>query len=114
MVRLLAWLITKPGTVDIVAPSDFVAFGLVLHISNINEVEHTEYGDQDWKFVQRGLSLAFIAIYGFLLAVALIGGSVVERNHLVWCAIALSVVSLVMSFAVHKRLPVRQVNYRRA
>jgi len=38
--RLLVWLVTNTGTVNILSPSDFVIFGLVLHISNINEIEH--------------------------------------------------------------------------
>ena len=46
--RLLIWLVTKEGTVEMLNASDFVAFGLVLHISNINEIEHisSSHGSQ--------------------------------------------------------------------
>jgi len=38
--RLLAWAITHAGAVSPLAASDFVYFGLVLHISIINELEY--------------------------------------------------------------------------
>ncbi|AFJ43528.1 hypothetical protein [Francisella orientalis] len=49
--RLIVWLVTKKGSVSLFSPSDFVAFGLVLHISNINEIEHFSGIQKEWKTV---------------------------------------------------------------
>ena len=38
--RFLVSLLTKPGTITMFTASDFISFGLVLHISNMNEIEH--------------------------------------------------------------------------
>lgn len=62
--RMIAWLVTKSGTVELLASSDFVALGLVLHISIINEMEHISDDERDWKTIQNGVSIAFIAAYG--------------------------------------------------
>lgn len=61
--RLIVWVVTKEGSVDLLSPSDFVAFGLVLHISNINEIEHFSGVEREWKTSQNGISIAFIAFY---------------------------------------------------
>ena len=36
--RLLVLTVTQPGVVSLIEASDFIAFGLILHISNINEI----------------------------------------------------------------------------
>ena len=33
--RLIVWLVTRDGVVDLLSPSDFVVFGLILHVSSI-------------------------------------------------------------------------------
>ena len=53
--RLLVWGVTQHGTVSAFATSDFIAFGLILHISNINEIEHLSDDNKSWK---TGFSLA--------------------------------------------------------
>ncbi len=40
--RFLVWGVTEPGIVSFITASDFIAFGLILHISNINEIEHPD------------------------------------------------------------------------
>ena len=47
--RFLVWGVTQAGTVSILAASDFIAFGLILHISNINEIEHLSDSDKSCK-----------------------------------------------------------------
>jgi len=74
--RLLAWAITHAGAVSPLAASDFVYFGLVLHISIINELEYLSSAELAWKTTQNGLSLIFITLYGALYAMAILG----ERN----------------------------------
>lgn len=99
--RLFAWLITKEGTLDLLAAADFIAFGLVLHISNINEIEHITNADSGWKTAQNGFSITFIACYSLLFSVTLIGDSVVSRPALLNLSIFLSLVSLLISYSIY-------------
>lgn len=102
--RLIVWLVTKEGSVELLSPSDFVAFGLVLHISNINEIEHFSGADREWKTAQNGISIAFIAFYSVLFALTLVGETIVDVQAIVICTIVLSVVSFLISYSVYDRI----------
>src|SRR5690606_1176029 len=102
--RLLVWAVTKEGSVNPLSPSDFVAFGLVLHISNINEIEHFAGVEREWKTAQNGISIAFIAFYSVLFALTLIGGRVVDVIAITICTIILALVSFLISYSVYDRL----------
>lgn len=102
--RVMVWLVTKSGTIEIISPSDFIAFGLVLHISNINEIEHFGNVERDWKTMQNGISIAFIAFYSILFSLTLIGNSVIDVTAITYCTIALSIVSFLISYSVYDRV----------
>ncbi len=102
--RLIVWLVTKEGSVNLFSPSDFVAFGLVLHISNINEIEHFSGIQKEWKTAQNGISISFIAFYSVLFALTLIGENIVDVNAITICTIVLSVVSFLISYTVYDRI----------
>ncbi|MDD4976480.1 MAG: hypothetical protein PHY93_19140 [Bacteriovorax sp.] len=102
--RIFAWLVAKNNTVELLASSDFVALGLVLHISIINEIEHMSDFEQSWKTGQNGFSIAFITFYGVFFAMTLIGGDIVDVDKLKYCVIALAVVSLFISYSVFDRI----------
>jgi hypothetical protein len=101
--RLFAWLITSKNAMEPFAAGDFIAFGLVLHISNINEIEHLDV-EPDWKTIQNGISILFIACYSMLFSVTLIGGAVVSPSSLLHSVQGLSLVSLVLSYSVYYHL----------
>lgn len=106
MSRLLIWGVTKNGTISPFSATDFIAFGLVLHISNINEIEHFQ-GERSWKTAQNGISIAFIAIYSVLFAMSMLQQGVpglIEEKIIVCCAFGLAVVSLLISFSVFDRI----------
>lgn len=102
--RLMVWLVTKEGSIDLFSPSDFVAFGLVLHISNINEIEHFSGMEREWKTAQNGISITFIAFYSVLFALILIGENIVDVNAIKICTMVLSVVSFLISYSVYDRV----------
>lgn len=102
--RLIVWVVTKEGSVNLFSPSDFVAFGLVLHISNINEIEHFSGIQKEWKTTQNGISIIFIAFYSVLFALTLIGENIVDVNAITICAMVLSVVSFLISYSVYDRV----------
>lgn len=102
--RLIVWLVTKEGSVNLFSPSDFVAFGLVLHISNINEIEHFAGIEREWKTAQNGISIAFIAFYSVLFALTLIGENIVDVTAITICTMVLSIVSFLISYSVYDRV----------
>lgn len=103
--RFVAWLVTKHGTVSLIAASDFISFGLVLHISNINEIEHIE-NDRNWKTIHNGTSILFISLYALLFSLNLIGESisVVNQSMINACSIVLVVISILISYSVYYRI----------
>lgn len=105
--RLLVWGVTKSGTVSILATSDFIAFGLILHISNINEIEHITDDNKSWKTAQNGTSILFIALYSVLFALVMLSEGVptlIDSNVIKVCTIALAFISFLISFSVFHRL----------
>jgi hypothetical protein len=102
--RLLAWGVTANGTLEGLAAPDFIAFGLVLHISNINEIEHLREVEPEWKTVQNGFSIAFIALYSVLYTLTLVAEKLVRKDPLLYLTIVLSAVSFFMSYTVYYHL----------
>lgn len=102
--RMVAWGVTKSGMVDFVTASDFVAFGLVLHISNINEIEHLQSVDESWKTKQNGCSIIFIALYSVMFTFGLIGDKIIDKMPMLICSIILSVISFLLSYSVYHYL----------
>ncbi|WNK21305.1 hypothetical protein P1P91_06430 [Halomonas piscis] len=105
--RFLIWLVSTSNTMPLFNPSDFVAFGLVLHISNINEIEHIGANDHNWKTIQNGVSLAFIVFYGVLYALTVMSDmspGIINLETIKYSAMILCVVSLFLSYSVFHRV----------
>ena len=105
LVRLLAWVVSDPGAVKAFSASDLIAFGLVLHISNINEAARAGEFDLGWKAVLQVVSALFITFYGFLLAVILFEVKTVNQDYVLYSSAFLTTISFGISLAVHKQLP---------
>ena len=104
--RFLVWVISKEG-VDPLAVSDLVAFGLVLHSANINEVNRVSGADSNWKTVHNGVSILFIVMYGVLLFATIASSSNLSRTSVLYTTVALSVASFALSWSVFKGAQVR-------
>lgn len=105
--RLLVWVISQNRDMHLLNAADFVVFGLILHISIINEIEHLNDDQRSWKTLHNGVSIAFIAMYGILFASHIWGQSnpgLVDADILRWLAIGLSIVSAIQGFAVYDRV----------
>ncbi len=105
--RLLVWTVTNPGTVSSITASDFISFGLILHISNINEIEHMSDENKSWKTIQNGTSIAFIALYSVLFSLVMLSEGIpsfVDDQVIKVCAISLAIVSFLISFSVFHRI----------
>ena len=102
--RALIWFISQNRTMNFFNSSDFVAFGLILHISNINEIEHFNDRERSWKTIQNGISIAFISFYSVLFACSLLGQSnpgLINEDAITHLSIILSFASFFISFSVY-------------
>jgi len=105
--RIFVWSVTESGVVSLIMASDFIAFGLILHISNINEIEHLTDDEKSWKTVQNGVSIAFIAFYSVLFALIMISEGIpsfIDIEAIKNCAVGLAVISFLISFSVFHRI----------
>ena len=87
--------------------ADFMVFGLILHISNINAIEHHNDPTSSWKTVQNGISIAFIVAYGVLFAGYLLGQSnpgTINLDTAKYVAMLLATISFLLSFSIFKRI----------
>ena len=85
--------------------SDFIILGLVLNLTNLNELENQSKGQ--WKSIMIGSSAIQIAIYAGILALSYItelNDQLIEESTLFWCALVLSLGSFMLSFSIFDRL----------
>ena len=107
LLRMLIWVISQNPNMEMLNAADFIVFGLILHISNINEIEHFNESEKAWKTFQIGTSIAFITFYSVLFASYLLGESnpgLVKSEYLKYIAMSLSIASFIMSFSVYNRI----------
>jgi hypothetical protein len=107
LTRLMIWFVTSKGTIPAVVATDFVAFGLVLHVSIMNEIEFLPASEGGWKTLQNGTSIFFITLYSALYAMCLLSegvASVIDARALLQCSLAFAVVSAMLSFFMYHRL----------
>lgn len=109
--RLLITSILDKEQVTYFVATDFIALGLVLHISIINELEHLS-DEIDWKTVQNGVSIIFIAVYSVLFSLVILNEEVpgmINNNTLLKSSIILVIASLILSTSVFHRVNIRYI-----
>ena len=107
VVRLVIWVVSQNRATGFLSATDFVGFGLILHISIINELEHFNDDQGSWKTIHNGTSLAFITVYIALFVLHVIGQSnpgYIDFEILRYIAIGLSVVSVLLGVSVYNRI----------
>lgn len=106
--RLLVFLIgSKADWGFLFHEADFIFFGLVLHISNINVLEHHHTDDQNWKTIQNTISIFFIFIYAVMYTAVVLHelhGEIVDVISVKVFAVFLSVSSLWISSNVYNKV----------
>ena len=106
IIRLLLYLVIKDRSLDfLMNESDFIILGLVLNLTNLNELENQSRGQ--WKSVMIGSSAIQIAIYAGILALSYVtelNNQLIEESTLFWCALILSLGSFLLSFSIYDRL----------
>ena len=106
--RLIIYLSLKDKNIEFLLHEvDFIMFGLILHITTINELEHFESDDKPWKTVQNGLSIIFIIAYAVIFGLSCIHSvnpEMFEKPVMIWSSISLSLISLLISYSTCDRI----------
>ncbi|MYM95244.1 hypothetical protein [Duganella vulcania] len=106
--RMLTWLVTSSGRVAPFTASDFVAFGLVLHISVFNELEHASIKGAGMKNVLNSISLLFITLYGVLCALNVVAErdpGLVDPSLMFFISAGFSMASMALGVVAFYYLP---------
>ena len=105
--RLLVWAISQDRSqIQIINAADFVVFGLILLISNINEVQHIPDNRATWKTFQNGASIVSIIWLGGLYIAYLIEQSntgLINTVMVLYMAIGISILAFFNRLAVFAR-----------
>jgi len=113
IIRLLLYIVAKEKSLDfLMNESDFIILGLVLNLTNLNELENQNKGK--WKTYMIGVSALQIAIYAGILALSYIteiNSELIDLKTLFWCAVILSIGSLLLSFSIYDRLTKKQTQH---
>lgn len=109
LIRTFIWLFDKTATVNYwLNESDFIVLGLVLHLTNINELEDRDIEDKIWKTKNIGISVIFISVFAAILAIVTYGDFKVntdlDKTMIKGSSIILAVVSFIFSFSIYNRL----------
>lgn len=109
LIRTLIWLFDKTATIDYwLNESDFIILGLVLHLTNINELEDRDFDDKIWKTKNIGISVIFITVFSAILAIVTYADFKVNpdlnKTMIKSCSIFLAIVSFIFSYSIYNRL----------
>ena len=108
LLRMLVWLISQDkSALDIFNALDFIVLGLVLQISNINEIEHLYDSEKTWKTTHNGISVILIIFYSALLVFYLLGESIpesIDDATVKSLAMTAAPLSIGLSFLVYYRV----------
>lgn len=108
-IRSFIALIDKTATLEYwLNETDFIVLGLVLNLTNINELEDRIFTDILWKTKKIGYSIISIAFFSAILAIVTYTdfkkNPDLDRMILKGCAITLAIVSFLFSYSIYNRL----------
>lgn len=107
LLRLMVWLVSQNRDGELFSAVDFIVFGLIMHISNINEVEHFTDAEKSWRTIHNGVSITFISFYSGLFAAHLFDEAhpwLVDDSAMIILAAALGIVTFALSYTVYHKM----------
>ncbi|WP_211300905.1 hypothetical protein [Spirosoma oryzae] len=82
-----------------------ITFGLVLNITNINELEDDNEMSQQSKFNYKGISIVAIVLFAVFLGIAYVADmqkdSFLDKSNIKICSAILSLLSLGFSYSIY-------------
>jgi len=112
IIRFLMFIVSESRDLNfLMNESDFIILGLVLNITNINELQNKQA--DLWKIRVIGLTLLQIAIYSGLLALSYLteipDQKMINSDSLFICSLFLSFCSLIFSYAIYTKLSNQEI-----
>ncbi|MFA6150058.1 MAG: hypothetical protein WC716_01975 [Chitinophagaceae bacterium] len=109
LIRSLIVLFDKKGSVDYwINETDFISLGLVLNLSNINELENRELENKVWKTMKIGFSMVSILLFSAIFAIITYSDFKnnldIDKTTVKFCSVCLSLVSVLFSYSIYNRL----------
>jgi len=109
IVRFFVFLFYKERTFDFLfSEIDFIVFGLILNLSNINELEDKINLDKIWKTKNIGYSVLQIIVFSSILGLAyfseIIKENLLDKNIIKICVFILCIVSFLVSYSIFNRI----------
>ncbi len=109
LIRSFICLFDKTSTLNYwINETDFIIFGLVLNLANINELEDKELDDRLWKTKNIGFSVIQIVIFSAIFSIVTYSDfkSSTDINFVTvkTCSILLAFVSFVFSYSIFNRI----------
>ena len=107
LLRLFIYFVSAKSNIEfIMNESDFIVFGLVLNLTNLNELENKE--TSLWKTQVIGIATIQVIIYSGILVASYItelpGDAVIDSTILFYCSLFLSVCSFLFSYSIYDKL----------
>lgn len=108
-VRSFICIFDKGGSVSYwLNETDFIVFGLILNLSNINELEDKKLNDKLWKTKNIGYSVFQIVIFSAIFAIVTYSDFKANKDLNVFavktCSMVLALVSFIFSYSIFNRL----------
>ena len=108
LIRSFIWLFDKTSSFSYwLNETDFIIFGLVLNLSNINELEDKEIENKIWKTKKIGYSIVqiivFSAIFSIITYSEFKSNTDLNITTVKACSIILALVSFLFSYSIFNR-----------
>lgn len=87
--------------------ADFIVFGLVLNITNINELQHVTFINKKWKIQSIGYSIISIILYSVFFSVSILSTLyryLFDITLIKYAALILSITTFIFSYSIHDYL----------
>lgn len=96
---IIVLVLNDKNAISMVNVSDFILFGLVLNITNINEIENIKYYPKIHRIRVSGISVIFIIILSLLFSLSVVNeaSSIFSNRSILFSAIILSVATFICS-----------------
>ncbi|WNW11245.1 hypothetical protein RRX38_08785 [Pseudomonas sp. DTU_2021_1001937_2_SI_NGA_ILE_001] len=104
--RLIVANLVNGERIPVVAASDFISLGIVIHISVLAEIRYSDTHGATWKQAVTGVTVLALIFYSVLYAASVFSevSNEVNTSGILWSSMFMAVVSFLVSLVVYDRL----------
>lgn len=107
LIRLFIYFLVEENSLEIISIGNVAFFGLVLHISNLNQMEYHVIKNETWRQKTVFTSLMFVIIFSIIFTLYFIDEAtmlIIDAYKLQVTAILMTVLTLIYSISVNGAL----------